>query len=81
MDDSGQTLLEVDSRRRISFGSLATHSRYLASVEDDGTIILTPAVVMTAAEARLRASGESARIDAFLDDPGQGSTRTRPHRG
>lgn len=46
-------LLELDSRRRLSLGSIARHSRYLAEVEDDGTIVLTPAVVITEAEVRL----------------------------
>jgi hypothetical protein len=46
-------LLELDTRRRISLGQLAKHNRYLAAIEEDGTIVLTPAVVMTEAEARL----------------------------
>jgi hypothetical protein len=54
-----QTLLEVDSRRRISLGALvAVHDRYLATVEDDGVIILTPAAVVTLTEL------------AALQDPG-----------
>ena len=48
-----QSMLEVDSRRRISLGPLAEHDRYLVDVEEDGTIVLTPAVVMSAAQARL----------------------------
>jgi hypothetical protein len=43
--------LELDSRKRISLGALAKHRLYLASVDDQGVIVLTPAVVMTAAEA------------------------------
>lgn len=39
-------VLELDSRGRISLGKLAQHDLYMAEVEDDGTIILTPAVVM-----------------------------------
>jgi hypothetical protein len=74
-------LLELDSRRRISLGSLATHDRYLVDVEEDGTIVLTPAIVMSAAEARLHAATEtSKRIDEFLDNPEIGSRRTRPMR-
>lgn len=75
------TLLEVDTRGRISIGSLATHDRYLVEVEDDGTIVLTPAVVMSAVEARLLAATEtSRRIDEFLDNPETGFRRTRPTR-
>jgi hypothetical protein len=76
-----QSLLEVDSRKRISLGSLAQHDRYLADVEEDGTIVLTPAVVMSAAQARLLAATETSRqIDEFLDRPETGSRRTRPTR-
>jgi len=79
--DERQNLLEVDSRRRISLGPLATHDRYLVAVEDDGTIVLTPAVVMSVAEARLHAATETVRrIDEFLDNPEIGSRRTRPTR-
>ena len=81
MDYETQSLLEVDSRRRISLGSLATHDRYLVDVEEDGTIVLTPAVVMSAAQARLLAAVETSRkIDEFLDHPETGSRRTRPAR-
>jgi hypothetical protein len=41
-------LLEVDSRRRVSLGPLAKSELYLVEVEEDGTIILTPAVVVPA---------------------------------
>jgi len=76
-----QSVLEVDSRRRISLGTLAEHDRYLVEVEEDGTIVLTPAVVMSAAQARLLAAAEtSRRIDEFLDDPETGSRRARPAR-
>jgi len=81
-DSKGQTLLEVDGRRRISLGSLAEHDRYLAAVEADGTIVLTPAVVMPLAEARLHAAVEAAEaVDDFLDDPSGGSRRSRPAKG
>ena len=46
-----RVFLELDSRKRISLGALAKHRLYLASVDDQGVIVLTPAVVMTAAEA------------------------------
>jgi hypothetical protein len=76
-----KSLLEVDARRRISLGALAEHDRYLVEVEDDGTIVLTPAVVMSAAQARLLAAVETSRmIDEFLDNPETGSRRTRPGR-
>jgi hypothetical protein len=81
MEADKQSVLEVDSRRRISLGALAEHDRYLVDVEEDGTIVLTPAVVMSAAQARLLAAAETSRkIDEFLDHPETGSRRSRPQR-
>jgi hypothetical protein len=81
MEDQEQSLLEVDSRRRISLGPLAEHDRYLVEVEEDGTIVLTPALVMSVAQARLLAATEtSRRIDEFLDHPETGARRARPAR-
>jgi len=81
MRDQIQSLLEVDARKRVSLGSLASHDRYLAQVEDDGTIVLTPAVVMSVTEARLHAASDVSRqIDEFLDNPEIGSHRGRPQR-
>lgn len=39
-------LIEVDDRRQVSLGRVGRHDRYLANVQRDGTIVLTPAVVM-----------------------------------
>jgi hypothetical protein len=81
MGTDRKSLLEVDTRRRISLGPLATHDLYLVEVEDDGTIVLTPAVVMSAAEARFHAATETSRkVDDFLDNPEVGSRRIRPTR-
>lgn len=64
-------IVEVDSRGRISLGRLASSEsqRYLAHVEDDGTIVLQPAVVISAFEARLLSDPALvARIQAGLAD-------------
>src|SRR5688500_8829682 len=47
-------LVEVDRRGRVSLGRVtrASHDRYLAHEEADGTVVLTPAVVMSELEAR-----------------------------
>jgi hypothetical protein len=53
-------LVELDERRRASLARLSSTApgkRYLARAEPDGTIILTPAVVMPAAEVQARISG------------------------
>lgn len=69
-EPKSETLLELDSRRRVSLGTIAKHDRYLANVEDDGTIILTPAVVMSVAQARLHASPKTSEmVDDFLKHP------------
>lgn len=47
------TLVELDNRRRATLGRLAHHDRYLVTEEPDGTLIFTPAVVMTDLEAKL----------------------------
>lgn len=61
-------LLELDTRRRISLGRIAKHNHYLVAVEEDGTIVLTPAVVMTEAEARLLAVPAVQQISELLKD-------------
>jgi hypothetical protein len=66
-------LLELDARRRISLGSMAHHNYYFATEQTDGVIILTPAVVMPAAQA--------AKLDNFLDHPEAGTRRSRPGIG
>lgn len=65
-------LVELDSRRRISLGRLGRpeHHRYLVTEEPDGTLVLTPAVVMTAHEAALlRRPDLVERIESDLANP------------
>lgn len=68
---------QLDTRHRISLAGIPGvkhHDRYLINVDDDGTIHLTPAIVVPDT-ATTRA------IDAFIADPTTGTTRTRPTRG
>ena len=53
-----EVLVELDERRRLSLGKMGKpeHRRYLAAEQPDGTIILTPAVVMSELEARFLAN-------------------------
>ncbi len=55
-----EVLVELDERRRASLGKVGKpeHRRYLASEQPDGTIVLTPAVVMTELEARFLSNHE-----------------------
>ncbi len=59
-DPDDRVLIEVDGRRRLSLGRIGRHSRYLAAEEPDGTIVLTPAVVLTVQEAEALGSTASA---------------------
>jgi hypothetical protein len=49
-----EILIELDSRRRASLANFARHDRYLADVAPDGTITLTPAVMRSILEDKLR---------------------------
>lgn len=75
-------LIDIDARGRVSLGRLkATPGPYLGEVEPDGTIVLHPASVMTAAQARLLAAPDLMEsIDAFAADPDGGLRRGRPRR-
>ena len=73
MEPDGSVLLDVDARRRVSLGALATERRYLARLEPGGVIVLEPAVVMSSARAQLLAAGEQvaaglATVHKHLDD-------------
>jgi hypothetical protein len=73
------TLLELDDRRRASFGRIGRreHHRYLVHEEPDGTLILTPAVVLSELEARFLASPAKERVDANRADPSRLVRRRR----
>lgn len=65
-------LVELDSRRRVALGRLGRpeHQRYLVTEEPDGTLVFTPAVVMTAHEAALLRNPELVeQIEADQADP------------
>lgn len=77
-----EILIELDERRRITLGKLGRHQRYLAHEESDGTLVLTPAAVMTEAQARLLCDPDVMTIlDEFIADPAKhGQRRPRPRR-
>ena len=71
-------LVEVDSRRRVTLGRHAKHDRYLIREEPDGTLVLTPAVVMTELEARFLQNPELVeRVKAHLADPSRMKRRRK----
>lgn len=74
-------VLELDERRRASFGRIGKpdHRRYLVNVDSDGTITLTPAVVVAEHElALLRHPEIVARIEESRADPSR--LVKHPHR-
>lgn len=65
-------LIELDARRRAALGKLGKpeHTRYLVTEHPDGSLLLTPAVVMTVHEAALLRNPELvAQIEQDLADP------------
>lgn len=78
-----QTIVELDDRRRVSFGRIGQpeHRRYLVREETDGTIVMTPAVVMTETEFKLLSNPElAAQVTRALTDPSSRTRRGRPKR-
>lgn len=43
-------LLEVDSRRRLNLSKIGRHDRYTAIEHEDGSITLTPAIILSPAD-------------------------------
>jgi hypothetical protein len=76
------TLIEVDERGRTSLGRLhPAAGRYLGEIQSDGTVVLHPASVMTAAQARLLARPDVMEaVDRLAADPSAGVRRGRPRR-
>ena len=76
-------LIELDARRRAALGKLGKpeHTRYLVTEHPDGSLLLTPAVVMTVHEAALLRNPELvAQIEEDLADPSKAapSSARRP---
>ena len=77
-------VIVVDSRRRITLPKSARHTHYLVTEHEDGVIVLTPAVVRTELEDRLRHSGmldEAARRAANPQDAVQFADWEHPEHG
>lgn len=51
-------LLEVDNRRRLNLSKIGHHNRYTVTEHADGTITLTPAIVLSPAELHYLADAE-----------------------
>lgn len=76
-------VLELDERRRVSLGRIGRpeHRRYLAHEEPDGTIVFTPAVVISEAQYQLLANPELvAQMERTATDPSSRVRRGRPTR-
>jgi hypothetical protein len=55
-------LVTLDARGRAALGGLASHTRYLAAVADDGVITLTPAAIVAANWLAAREQREPATV-------------------
>lgn len=76
-------VVELDDRRRVSLGKIGRpeHRRYLAHEEPDGTIVFTPAVVMSEAQYQLLANPDLvAQMERTAADPSSRVRRGRPTR-
>lgn len=83
MKSNDAQLVELDARRRVALGRLGNpeHNRYLVTEHPDGSLLLTPAVVMTAHEAALLRNPELVdQIEQDLADPSKAapSSARRP---
>ncbi len=67
---SGSSILvETDARGRANLGKFGKNAKFLAWEDENGTVILERAVVMTEAEARLHRNPDTlAAVDAFIAD-------------
>jgi hypothetical protein len=70
-------MVELDERRRVSLGKIGRHTRYLVHEQEDGTIVLEPAVVLTEAEARFMANPA---LRQQIEDNRAHPERRRPRR-
>ncbi len=62
-------MIEFDARSRLTLPGKA-HNRYLVHEQEDGTVILEPAVVLSALEARYRDNAElQATVEAGRAHP------------
>ncbi|AMS02437.1 antitoxin from a toxin-antitoxin system [Gordonia phage Zirinka] len=64
-DTNDGVLIETDGRGRTNLSKLSKNGRFLGSVKEDGTIILEPATIVTAAQERLMRNPHA--IDAIVE--------------
>jgi hypothetical protein len=66
-------LLEVDSRRRLNLNKIGRHDRYTAVEHEDGSITLTPAIILSPADLHYLGDNE---IQGFVSDAQENTGRT-----
>jgi len=75
---SKSAVIDLDDRRRASLGKFGRHDRYVIREEEDGTLILEPAIVLTEAEAAyLRNPALVALIEEERAHPERNRPRTK----
>ena len=58
-------LIETDGRGRTNLSKLSKNGRFLAHLQNDGTIVLEPATIVTASQERLMRNPHA--VDAIRD--------------
>jgi hypothetical protein len=72
------TFTQLDSRKRVTLGSATTATQFIMTVEDNGRIILDPAVVMTQVERDYLENTEArAAVERALANPEAARPRSR----
>jgi len=72
------TFTQLDARKRVTLGSAATSTQYLMTVEDNGRIVLDPAVVMTQVERDYLENTEAREaVSRALSRPNETVQRSR----
>lgn len=72
------TFAQLDSRKRVTLGNLTTATQFIMTVEDNGRIILDPAVVMTQVERDYLENSEArAAVERALAHPEAARPRSR----
>ncbi|MGB2718396.1 MAG: hypothetical protein WBG53_03320 [Rhodococcus sp. (in: high G+C Gram-positive bacteria)] len=73
---SASILVETDARGRANLSKFGKNARFLAREDENGTVILERAVVMTETEARFHRNPEAvAAVDSFIADESDVVTR------
>lgn len=72
-------LLEVDSRRRLNLNKVGRHDRYTAIEHKDGSITLTPAIILSPADLQYLNDREIQDLVAKAQEKAGTTVRRKRH--